>query len=179
SIIKNLEKKGLIEAQQRQETPYHPPQNSVSSGQDKLLAETPHSLNAEQEEALSSIRYHRYGCYLLEGTTGSGKTEVYLHAIARVLEAGRQALVLVPEIGLAPQALQRFEQRFHVPVVALHSHVSEKKRTHNWHMARTGQARVVIGTRLAIFTPMPALGIIIIDEEHDLSFKQQDGLRYS
>lgn len=179
SIIKNLEQKGLIEAQQRQESSVPPPQSPALSGHHQLLAETPHSLNAEQENAMASIRYHRYGCYLLEGTTGSGKTEVYLHAIARVLEAGRQALVLVPEIGLAPQALQRFEQRFHVPVVALHSHISEKKRTHNWHMARTGQARVVIGTRLAIFTPMPELGIIIIDEEHDLSFKQQDGLRYS
>ncbi len=178
-IIRSLEQKGLIETRHSEETPARAAQSAAGSSHHQLLAETPFTLNAEQDKAVASIHYHHYGCYLLEGTTGSGKTEVYLHTIARVLEAGRQALVLVPEIGLAPQALQRFEQRFHVPVVALHSHVSEKKRTQNWHMARSGHARIVIGTRLAIFTPMPELGIIIIDEEHDLSFKQQDGLRYS
>lgn len=152
---------------------------SIAREAEALLAEPAKILNAEQAQALKAISYHHFGGYLLEGTTGSGKTEVYLHAIARVLEAGGQALVLVPEIGLTPQTVERFRARFRVPVVELHSNVAQQKRTHNWYHASTGAARVVIGTRLAIFTPMPHLGIIVLDEEHDLSFKQQDGLRYS
>lgn len=144
-----------------------------------LLAETPQQLNTEQQAALDRIRYHRYQTYLLEGVTGSGKTEVYLHAIARTLQAGKQVLMLVPEIGLAPQTLSRFRARFSVPIVQLHSHIAEAARADNWRAAASGEARVVIGTRLAVFTPMPDLGLIILDEEHDLSFKQQDGLRYS
>lgn len=144
-----------------------------------LLAETPQQLNTEQQAALDRIRYHRYQTYLLEGVTGSGKTEVYLHAIARTLQAGKQVLMLVPEIGLAPQTLSRFRARFSVPIVQLHSHIAEAARAANWRAAASGEARVVIGTRLAVFTPMPDLGLIILDEEHDLSFKQQDGLRYS
>ncbi len=144
-----------------------------------LLNEAPQKLNDEQHHALEQIKHHHYKAYLLDGTTGSGKTEVYLHAIARTLQAGHQALVLVPEIGLAPQTLSRFRQRFNVAIVELHSQVSNKQRALNWLDASTGRARIIIGTRLAIFTPLPDLGIIIIDEEHDLSFKQQDGLRYS
>lgn len=144
-----------------------------------LLAEAPQQLNAEQQTALEDIRYHHYQTYLLEGVTGSGKTEVYLHAIARTLQAGKQVLMLVPEIGLAPQTLSRFRARFTVPIVQLHSHIAEAARAGNWRAAASGEARVVIGTRLAVFTPMPDLGLIILDEEHDLSFKQQDGLRYS
>lgn len=145
----------------------------------EVLAQPPLPLNDEQKAAIGAIRFHHYATYLLDGCTGSGKTEVYLQAITRVLQAGKQALVLVPEIGLTPQTLARFEQRFSVPVVQLHSNVSQKQRTLNWLAASTGQARIVIGTRLAVFTPLLDLGIIIIDEEHDLSFKQQDGLRYS
>jgi len=144
-----------------------------------ILAEPPQVLNPEQQTALDQIRHHHYNTYLLEGTTGSGKTEVYLHAIARALQAGRQALMLVPEIGLAPQTLLRFQNRFAVPIVQLHSAVAEAERTRNWRAAASGAARIVIGTRLAVFTPMPDLGLIILDEEHDQSFKQQDGLRYS
>lgn len=144
-----------------------------------ILAQQGQTLNEEQQEALSQLRHHQFTGYLLEGTTGSGKTEVYLQAIARTLQAGKQALVLVPEIGLTPQTLARFKERFQVPIVQLHSNVSEVQRTNNWIQAASGHARIVIGTRLAVFTPMPDLGIIVLDEEHDLSFKQQDGLRYS
>ena len=152
---------------------------TVNRNSHSILAEPPQQLNAEQQVALDSIRYHRYQTYLLEGVTGSGKTEVYLHAIARTLQAGKQVLMLVPEIGLAPQTLSRFRSRFSVPIVQLHSHIAEATRAGNWRAAADGEARIVIGTRLAAFTPMPDLGLIILDEEHDLSFKQQDGLRYS
>lgn len=144
-----------------------------------MLAEAPQQLNAEQQAAVDRIRYHHYQTYLLEGATGSGKTEIYLHAIARNLQANKQVLMLVPEIGLAPQTLNRFRNRFRVPIVQLHSHIADGERANNWRAAANGSARIVIGTRLAVFTPMPDLGLIILDEEHDLSFKQQEGLRYS
>lgn len=172
SVIRAMQSKGLIEKTAA-------PATAHSSPRATLLAEQPQALNEEQAAALEQLRYHRYQTYLLEGTTGSGKTEVYLHAIARALQAGKQALILVPEIGLAPQTLQRFQRRFNVPIVQLHSNVAQGARAKNWQAARAGQARIVIGTRLAALTPMPDLGIIIIDEEHDLSFKQQDGWRYS
>lgn len=172
AVLKALEQKDLIcHFRQTLDAPSH--------SADCLLAQAPIELNQEQQVALAEIRHHRYGAYLLDGTTGSGKTEVYLHAIARTLQAGKQALILVPEIGLTPQTVARFQNRFQVPIVQLHSNVSHGQRTQNWIAATAGRARIVIGTRLAIFTPMPELGIIIIDEEHDLSFKQQDGLRYS
>ncbi len=171
ATLKALVEKGLVA---QFEVPYKVPEQSG-----EVLAEPPMQLNAEQQAALKSMRFHHYATYLLDGETGSGKTEVYLHAIARVLQAGKQALILVPEIGLTPQTLTRFERRFSVPVVQLHSSVSANQRTQNWTAAATGQARIVIGTRLAVFTPMPDLGMIILDEEHDMSFKQQDGLRYS
>lgn len=173
SAVQALAKKGLIAPTEAADPP------SAELAPLPILAEPPQILSAEQQVALDQIRYHHYSAYLLDGATGSGKTEVYLHAIARALQAGRQALVLVPEIGLAPQTLQRFRSRFAVPVVQLHSGVANAERTRHWRAAATGAARIVIGTRLAVFTPMPELGLIIIDEEHDQSFKQQDGLRYS
>jgi primosomal protein N' (replication factor Y) len=115
---------------------------------------------------------------LLEGITGSGKTEVYLHAIADCLARGRQALVLVPEIGLTPQTLARFRARLGVPVHALHSGLNDNERARVWAAAWRGQARVIVGTRSAVFTPLPQAGLIVIDEEHDGSYKQQDGIRY-
>src|SRR5690606_38522865 len=108
---------------------------------------------------------------LLDGATGSGKTEIYLQAIARTLAEGKQALVLIPEIGLTPQTLRRFQQRFAVPVVTLHSGLNDRERLDAWLQARDGIAKVIIGTRSAIFTPLTAPGIIIVDEEHDNSFK--------
>lgn len=136
-------------------------------------------LNEEQSAALEQLRYREFACYLLEGTTGSGKTEVYLQAIAEVLRQGKQALVMIPEIGLTPQTLGRFQKRFRCPVVAIHSGLNDKERMQAWGMAKSGQAGIIIGTRSAVFTPLYKPGIIIIDEEHDLSFKQQDGVRYS
>lgn len=115
---------------------------------------------------------------LLEGVTGSGKTEVYLHAIADCLARGRQALVLVPEIGLTPQTLTRFRSRLGVPVHVLHSGLADGERARVWAAAARGEARVIVGTRSAVFVPLPEAGLIVIDEEHDGSYKQQDGIRY-
>lgn len=144
-----------------------------------LLAEKPLQLNSEQQAALSQLSLSQYATYLLEGTTGSGKTEVYLQAIEQVLNRGKQALVLIPEIGLTPQTIGRFARRFNTPIATLHSGLTDKERLQSWLQARDGIARIIIGTRSAIFTPLPQLGIIIVDEEHDPSFKQQDGFRYS
>ena len=145
-----------------------------------LLSEVPLSASAEQSAAIQAIRTTRgFAPFLLEGVTGSGKTEVYLQAIAPLLEAGKQALVLVPEIGLTPQTVKRFEKRFNVPVVALHSGLTDKERLQGWVQAREGDAGIILGTRSAVFTPLAKPGLIIVDEAHDGSFKQQDGLRYS
>ena len=132
-----------------------------------------------QADALAAIRADAgYRAYLLEGVTGSGKTEVYLQASADCLAAGRQALVLVPEIGLTPQALQRFRSRLGVPVHALHSGLSDGDRARAWTAMARGEGRVLVGTRSAIFCPLPEAGLIVVDEEHDGSYKQQDGIRY-
>lgn len=147
---------------------------------DHLLAEPALPLNREQATALALLheRLDAYHPCLLEGVTGSGKTEVYLQLIEAVVGRGRQALVLVPEIGLTPQTLARFRHRFRVPVVALHSGLTDHERLDAWEAAATGRAPIVIGTRSAIFTPLARPGAIIVDEEHDGSYKQQDGLRY-
>ncbi|HEX5694454.1 MAG TPA: primosomal protein N', partial [Arenimonas sp.] len=138
------------------------------------------SLTAAQAEALSALRAgDGFRALLLEGVTGSGKTEVYLQAISDCLAAGRQALVLVPEIGLTPQTLQRFRARLGVPVLALHSGLAEGERARNWLAMARGEARVLVGTRSAAFCPLPEAGLIVVDEEHDGSYKQQDGIRYS
>ncbi|PMI15293.1 primosomal protein N', partial [Vibrio splendidus] len=115
---------------------------------------------------------------LLEGVTGSGKTEVYLNMIKPILDQGKQALVLVPEIGLTPQTINRFKRRFNVPVEVIHSGLNDSERLNAWLSARDKIAGIVIGTRSALFTPFADLGIIIVDEEHDASYKQQDSLRY-
>lgn len=142
---------------------------------------TPPILNTEQAQALQQITQQSgYATFLLHGVTGSGKTEVYLQAVAHTLAQGKQALILVPEINLTPQLLQVFEQRFPQEIIAsLHSSLADGERAHAWLQAQTGQARIVLGTRLAIFTPLAEPGLIVVDEEHDPSFKQQEGLRYS
>jgi primosomal protein N' (replication factor Y) len=136
-------------------------------------------LNAEQRAAVDAVTTtDGFAAVLLDGVTGSGKTEVYLHAIADCLARGRQALVLVPEIGLTPQMLARFRARLGVPVHALHSGLNDNERARVWTAAWRGEARVIVGTRSAVFTPLPDAGLVVIDEEHDASYKQQDGMRY-
>jgi len=139
------------------------------------------TLNDEQDQVLAALLQKREGfsCHLLEGVTGSGKTEVYLQLIAGCLQRGKQVLMLIPEIGLTPQTLQRFEQRFDARIAVFHSGLGEGDRCRAWEAAREGSAHIVIGTRSAIFTPLRDLGLIIVDEEHDASYKQQDGFRYS
>lgn len=138
------------------------------------------TLNQGQQDALEKIleSLSIFQVFLLDGVTGSGKTEVYLQTITHILTQKKQVLVLVPEIGLTPQTIQRFRERFAVPIVALHSGLSEKERLNAWLAAKNGDARIVIGTRSAVFTPFADLGLIVVDEEHDLSFKQQEGFRY-
>ena len=136
-------------------------------------------LNDEQRNAADAIRAGSgFAPFLLDGVTGSGKTEVYLGAIADCLARGRQALVLVPEIGLTPQTLARFRTRLGVPVHALHSGLNDGERAATWLAAARGQARVIVGTRSAVFVPLPEAGLIVVDEEHDGSYKQFDGIRY-
>ena len=137
-----------------------------------------HEAQAEAVEKVAS-QLGEFAVSLVDGVTGSGKTEVYLTLIERVLARGEQVLVLVPEIGLTPQLLSRFRLRFAVPIAVLHSGLSDRERLCAWESARAGLAPVVIGTRSAVFTPLPRLGLIILDEEHDISFKQQEGFRYS
>ncbi len=137
-------------------------------------------LTAAQRTAVEAVGKHlgRFAPFLLRGVTGSGKTEVYTALIARTLAAGRQALVLIPEIGLAPQTVQRLQARLGVVVDVLHSNLADGARARTWLRARDGQARVIVGTRSAVFTPMPQAGLIVVDEEHDTSYKQQEGFRY-
>lgn len=139
------------------------------------------ALTAEQATAIDAVAIAGgYSAHLLFGVTGSGKTEVYLRLIERTLALGDQVLLLVPEINLTPQLEARVRSRFpEHNVVALHSELAEAARERNWRAAFSGAAAIVLGTRLAVFTPLPRLGLILIDEEHDPSFKQQDGMRYS
>ena len=144
-------------------------------------------LNGEQQQAIECVLAltHKFKPWLLYGITGSGKTEVYIKILQHILQEkdaqgfGSQVLVLVPEINLTPQLEARFRSRLsQYPLVTLHSNLSESERLQNWLAASTGAAKIVIGTRLSVFTPMPHLKLIVIDEEHDGSYKQQDGMRY-
>ncbi|MDN5850796.1 MAG: primosomal protein N', partial [Nitrococcus sp.] len=139
------------------------------------------ALNPAQSKAVEAITraLNGYQALLLEGVTGSGKTEVYLAAIEAVLSAGRQVLFLVPEIGLTPQLVARFASRLDKPLILLHSGLSDAQRLGAWLAAGNGAAAVIIGTRSAVFAPLARPGLIIVDEEHDTSLKQQDGFRYS
>ena len=173
ALLKSLQQKGLADAFE------HRPELPNANSSDGVIREAPLTLHDEQALAVDRIRAAEgFSPMLLEGVTGSGKTEVYLQAIQACLERGLQALVLVPEIGLTPQTLSRFKARFRVPVLALHSGMTDRQRLDAWLWAREGSARILIGTRSAIFTPLSRPGLIIVDEEHDSSFKQQDGFRY-
>jgi primosomal protein N' (replication factor Y) len=141
----------------------------------------PIKLNKSQANAVDKI-INAWGCYqafLLNGVTGSGKTEIYLQCIEHAVNAGQQVLILLPEIGLTPQFVNRIKDRINTHIVVMHSALSDRERLNSWLKARDGEAKIILGTRSAIWIPLNNPGIIIVDEEHDLSFKQQDGFRYS
>ncbi len=154
---------------------------SSEKGFPPSAVESPLQLTVSQQTAVKRILSSQgsFQAFLLNGATGSGKTEVYLQVIAEIIKHGQQALVLVPEIGLTPQTMSRFEKRFGSQICALHSGLNDTERALAWQAARVGEAKVVIGTRSALFVPFKNLGVIIVDEEHDSSFKQQEGIRYS
>lgn len=170
-VLKQLEAMDLVASKA-----VFPPPSTSTAGPGQILAPS-----AEQARAIAAITdsLDRFEVFLLDGITGSGKTEVYLQAMATALGADRQVLMLVPEIGLTPQAEERLRERFGTTVATLHSGMTDVARLRAYDRVRLGHARVLIGTRSAIFTPMPDLGLIVVDEEHDESYKQQDGLRYS
>ena len=162
-----LIEKGWVETISAPPIPPEPPRGTIE-------------LNAEQAHAAESVlrSLGTYKSFVLFGITGSGKTEVYLKVIREVIARGKQVLILVPEIGLTPQLVQRFENRIGHRLVVLHSNLAAAERHRGWAAARDGSATIVLGTRSAVFTPLLNPGLIVIDEEQDLSFKQQDGLRY-
>ena len=168
TALKALLAKGLLALQQP----------TASSG---LVHHAALTANPQQQAAIAAITAGLgvFSVSLLEGVTGSGKTEVYMQAIAQVLAQGQQVLVLLPEITLTPQLEQRFRQRFAVTIVTSHSKLTDTQRLSAWLKMRNGQAAIMLGTRSALFTPLHAPGLIILDEEHDSSFKQQEGFRFS
>lgn len=168
NALKALEAKGLVTAESRHT-------NFSGNGQNLIDELTDSQLKA-REQILGALDTYR--CFLIQGVTGSGKTEVYLHVIANVLETGGQALMLVPEIGLSPQLEQRVQTALGVPVTSFHSGLTDAQRHKTWWLALSGKAEVVIGTRSAVFLPFRNLKIIVIDEEHDTSFKQQERVHY-
>jgi primosomal protein N' (replication factor Y) len=147
---------------------------------DFIPAASAFALQPEQQAAVAAVceAFGRFQPFLLDGVTGSGKTEVYLALIERALAQGRQSLLLVPEIGLAPQTVRRLRERLGVPIEVLHSNLAEGERARAWLRMRAGESKVVLGTRSAVFTPLPNAGLIIVDEEHDGAYKQQEGFRY-
>lgn len=150
--------------------------------QTDVRAENKHVLNTQQRNALEAlleaVRGRSYTTFLLRGITGSGKTEVYLQAIETVLSLGRSAIMLVPEISLTPQTVGRFHARFKQDIAILHSGLSDGERYDAWRMARQGKVRIVVGARSAVFAPLPDVGMIVVDEEHDNSYKQNEAPRY-
>jgi primosomal protein N' (replication factor Y) (superfamily II helicase) len=173
--IAALRRKGLIRSVSRRIAQRREVQPAIERQKSLVL-------NADQQKALATIlaslnaREHR--AILLHGVTGSGKTEVYIQAIEEVARFGRQAIVLVPEISLTPQTLERFRSRFDA-VAVLHSHLSDSERHHQWQRIADGQVQVIVGARSAIFAPAPNLGLIVLDEEHESSFKQETAPRYN
>ena len=153
--------------------------NKFYENANEILKETPPKPNLEQQNAILTIsNCHGFNTFLLNGITGSGKTEVYLRVIENVLKEGKAVLILVPEIALTPQTFDRFYRRFNVPVSSMHSALSDRERLDAYIDMATSKSGILIGTRTALFTPIPNLGLIVIDEEHDSSFKQNDSFRY-
>ncbi|WP_353572167.1 primosomal protein N' [Candidatus Albibeggiatoa sp. nov. BB20] len=164
--LQALEKKGLIIQEETGQYTSEPQHLTLNSFQQQAVEQVCENLN------------QFYPC-LLDGVTGSGKTEVYLQIIQQVIKQNKQTLLLIPEINLTPQTVARFRQRYQVPIAVIHSKLSAKERLQTWLQARDGKISIIIGTRSAIWTPFLQLGVIIVDEEHDHSYKQQDSLRYS
>ena len=169
-LLKNLAARGWIaarpEAPARIPTQMHPGELALTGAQAQAV-----------ETILATLP--NFNAHLLYGVTGSGKTEVYLRVIAAAIAAGGQALVLVPEIALTPQLVERFRRRFSAGVAVVHSALTDSERRDAWRAAHGGQARIIIGTRSAVFTSLPRLSLIVVDEEHDASYKQHEGFRYS
>jgi len=169
--VAKKKKKGWLERFERQTTVSEHPH---------VERDSPPKLTDEQSTAIDAIiASEAFSGFLLEGVTGSGKTEVYLRCIQQQLRHARQSLVLVPEIGLTPQLVDRFRRRLETPVVVMHSGLNDTDRLRAWCAARDGSAGVIIGTRSAVFVPLANPGLIVVDEEHDASLKQQEGFRYS
>ncbi len=178
--LRALEKEGWVESFSGTLPPSAGTGRTASSVQ-KHTFDSAHTLTGEQQQAVDAvIAAQGYACFLLHGITGSGKTEVYVHLMHDVLRRGGQVLLLVPEINLTPQLENYFRSRFpSVNLISLNSGLSEGERLHNWQQAQVGAAQIILGTRLSVFAELPGLALIVVDEEHDSSFKQQDGLRYS
>ena len=179
-VLKSMEKAGLLRLETEEVR-----RDPEADGVDEVLESQPLALNEDQRRALDGIletmRSPAPKPILLLGVTGSGKTEVYLQAARHVLDLGKTVLVLVPEISLTPQTVRRFKARFaamHDQVAVLHSHLSQGERFDEWHRIRKGQARIVIGARSAVFAPLPDLGLILVDEEHENTYKQDNTPRY-
>ncbi len=180
AIIRKLVTDGFVEIEERQ--------REIRAFEDTVTRDAPKQLNDEQELAVevierglaeaSDVEGNSPKAILLHGVTGSGKTEVYLQAIARTLQLGRGALVLVPEIALTPQLVARFRERFGDEVAVVHSALDPAARHAMWRRLHQGELRVAIGARSALFSPVPNVGLIVVDEEHDPSFKQEEGVRY-
>jgi primosomal protein N' (replication factor Y) len=176
AALTRLAAKGWIERAATQPAPDDEPKRAPAGREPEL---TPDQRAVLEEFAVTQSTEKGFRAYLLHGVTGSGKTEVYLRLIAAQLAAGRQTLLLVPEIGLTPQLVRRLRERFGEELAVLHSAVTERQRFDAWRRAYRGDARLVVGTRSAVFAPLPTAGLIIVDEEHDASYKQQTGFRYS
>ena len=172
ALLKNLAERGWISARESE---------SPSGSGDLRILPGALALTGAQAQAVDSIlaTLGAFSVHLLDGVTGSGKTEVYLQAIATAIGGSGQALVLVPEIALTPQLVERFQRRFSGGIVAVHSGLTDSERRDAWRAAHGAHARIVIGTRSAVFTSMPRLSLIVVDEEHDASYKQHEGFRYS
>ena len=187
--LKALVAEGWVESFAATPSPALQDGGNTATGFVKHAFDNAHTLTGEQQLAVDTVAQSSgYACFLLHGITGSGKTEVYVHLMHQVLQpspepgrrSGAQVLLLVPEINLTPQLENYFRSRLpDANIISLHSGLSEGERLHNWQQAQLGAAQIVLGTRLSVFAELPKLALIIVDEEHDSSFKQQDGLRYS